>query len=78
MPARRPRLDPRLRLAISLVLAVVLFWVLLSRVDGGEVVATIAAMTRLELLSIAAVALWDQVAHWLLWVAVTPGLFGLR
>ena len=74
MPARRPRLDPRLRLAISLALAVLLFWVLLSKVDAGEVVATIAAMTWLELLSIAAVAVWDQVAHWLLWVAVTPGL----
>ncbi len=74
VPGRRSRLDPRLRLAISVALAVVFFWVLLSRVDVGEVVATIRAMTWLELLSLVAVALWDQVAHWLLWVAVTPGL----
>jgi uncharacterized protein (TIRG00374 family) len=74
--AGRPRFwrDPRVKLAASLVLAVAIFWFLFKRVDVAGVWATIEAMTWLELASITLVAVWNLVAHWALWVAVTPGL----
>ena len=63
-----------LKLAASLILAVAIFWFLFKRLDVTSVLATIQAMTWLELASIALVAFWNLVAHWALWVAVTPGL----
>jgi hypothetical protein len=40
-------------------------------VDVAAVWAEIQAMTWLELLSIAAVAVWNFATYWALWVAVT-------
>jgi uncharacterized protein (TIRG00374 family) len=77
MPTRlRPRgpAAQRLKLAGSIVLAIVIFAILGSRIDGEAVAAAIRAMTWLELATIAAVTLWNFVTYWALWVAVTPGL----
>jgi putative heme transporter len=64
----------RVRLLLSALLAAAIFVFLLWRVDVAAVWAEIQAMTWLELLSIAAVAVWNFATYWALWVAVTPGL----
>ena len=61
-------------LAASVILAAAIFYFIFTRLDITSVVATIQAMTWLELASITLVAIWNLVAHWGLWVAVTPGL----
>ena len=63
----------RVRL-LSALLAAAIFVFLLWRVDVAAVWAEIQAMTWLELLTIAAVAVWNFATYWALWVAVTPGL----
>jgi uncharacterized membrane protein YbhN (UPF0104 family) len=71
--ARRP--PPRqLKLLLSLLLAAAIFWFLLRRVDVDAAWQQIREMTRLELLSIAAIAAWNLATYWALWRAVTPGL----
>jgi putative heme transporter len=64
----------RVRLLLSALLAAAIFVFLLWRVDVAAVWAEIQAMTWLELLTIAAVAVWNFATYWALWVAVTPGL----
>jgi hypothetical protein len=61
----------RVRLLLSALLAAAIFVFLLWRVDVAAVWAEIQAMTWLELLSIAAVAVWNFATYWALWVAVT-------
>ena len=63
-----------LRLLLSALLAVAIFWFLATRVDVGSAWAGIRAMSWLELLTIAAVTGWNLVTYWALWVAATPGL----
>lgn len=63
-----------LRLVLSGLLAVAIFWFLATRVDVGSAWAGIRAMSWLELLTIAAVTGWNLLTYWALWVAATPGL----
>lgn len=64
----------RVRLLLSALLAAAIFWFLFKRLDVAAVWTEIRAMTWLELLTVAAVAAWNLVTYWALWVAVTPGL----
>jgi uncharacterized protein (TIRG00374 family) len=72
--AARVRTRGRRKLILSLLLAAAIFGFLATRVDVAGVWATIAAMTWLELASIALAAAWNSLTYWALWVAVTPGL----
>jgi putative heme transporter len=63
-----------LRVAISLVLVVAIFWFLLKGIDLGEVWAEITSMTWLELVTLALIALWNVATYAFVWMAVTPGL----
>jgi hypothetical protein len=51
-----------------------IFYFLFTRVDVAGVWTKIRAMTWFELATIAAVAGWNLMTYWALWVAVTPGL----
>jgi putative heme transporter len=64
----------RVKLLVSLLLAAAIFSFLFTRVDVASVWTEIRAMTWFELATIAAVAGWNLVTYWALWVAVTPGL----
>jgi uncharacterized membrane protein YbhN (UPF0104 family) len=66
--------SPKVKLAASVLLAVAIFWFLATRVDIEGARDALAAMTWLELLTIALVALWNLTTYWVLWVAVMPGL----
>lgn len=63
-----------LRLVLSAVLALAVFWFLATKVDVGSAWAAIRAMSWLELVTIAAVTGWNLVTYWILWMAATPGL----
>jgi putative heme transporter len=56
----------------SVFVAVGLFYFLYTRVDVEDVWDELLEMTWLELGTITLVAIWNMVAHWALWVAVTP------
>lgn len=63
------------RLGVSLVLVVAIFWFVLPQVaDLSDVWAEIRAMTALELGVLAVVAAWNLATYWMVIVAATPGL----
>jgi uncharacterized membrane protein YbhN (UPF0104 family) len=64
----------RTKLLLSVLLAAAIFAFLFRRVDVAAVRAEIGEMTWFELATIAAVAAWNLVTYWALWMAVTPGL----
>ncbi|HEX5878667.1 MAG TPA: lysylphosphatidylglycerol synthase transmembrane domain-containing protein [Actinomycetota bacterium] len=64
----------RTRLLASVLLAALIFAFLFRRVDVSGAWAEIQEMTWFELATIAAVAGWNLVTYWALWMAVTPGL----
>ena len=62
------------KVAISLVLVVGIFYYLLTGIDLGKVWAEITAMTWREDLLLAVAALWNLATYALVWMSVTPGL----
>jgi len=65
---------PAVRLLLSVVLAVAVFWFLATKVDVGAAWTAVRDMTALELLTVVAVTAWNLLTYWALWVAATPGL----
>jgi putative heme transporter len=63
-----------LRVVISLVLVVAIFWYLLKGIDLRDVWAEITSMTWLELVTLALIAIWNLATYAFVWMAVTPGL----
>ena len=61
----------RTRLLASVLLAALIFAFLFRRVDVSGAWAEIQEMTWFELATIAAVAGWNLVTYWALWMAVT-------
>ena len=53
----------RVRLLLSALLAAAIFWFLLTRVHVAGVWAELRAMTRVELLTVVAVAAWNLVTY---------------
>jgi uncharacterized protein (TIRG00374 family) len=63
------------RSVVAVALVAVIFVYFLPRVvDYGDVWATIRAMTWLELLTLAALAVWNQATYWLVEMSARPGL----
>jgi putative heme transporter len=62
------------KVAISLVLVVGIFYFLLKGINLAEVWAQITAMTWREDLVLAAAALWNLATYAFVWMSVTPGL----
>jgi uncharacterized membrane protein YbhN (UPF0104 family) len=62
------------KVAISLVLVVGIFYFLLKGINLTEVWAQITAMTWREDLVLAAAALWNLATYAFVWMSVTPGL----
>ena len=73
---RRGRSLRRLLPALGSAALVVAIFAYLFRQFGsvGEVRADLADMTRLELASLAAIALWNQATYWFVLTAASPGL----
>ena len=72
---RRSRVKSAVRLGVSLVLVVAIFWFVLPQfADFSKVWAEIRAMTTLELGLLAVVAAWNLITYWVVIVAATPGL----
>jgi putative heme transporter len=63
-----------IKVAISLVLVVGIFYYLLTGIDLGQVWAQITAMTWREDLLLAVIALWNLATYAFVWMSVTPGL----
>ncbi len=63
-----------LQVLLSLLLVAAIFYLVLARVDLAQVWADIQAMTWIELATISAIALWNFMTYWALWVAALPGL----
>jgi putative heme transporter len=63
-----------LRIAISLVLVVAIFYYLLRDISLADVWAAITDMTWGELTTLAVAAGWNLVTYAFVWMAVTPGL----
>lgn len=63
-----------LQVLLSLLLVAAIFYLVLARVDLAQVWADIKAMTWIELATISAIALWNFMTYWALWVAALPGL----
>jgi putative heme transporter len=63
-----------LRIAVSVVLIVAIFYYLLHDISLADVWAAITAMTWRELLILALVAVWNLVTYVFVWMTVTPGL----
>ena len=63
-----------LQVLLSLLLVAAIFYVVSARVDLAQVWADIQAMTWIELATISAIALWNFMTYWALWVAALPGL----
>jgi uncharacterized membrane protein YbhN (UPF0104 family) len=73
--AKRPRPGrTALKVVLSLVLVVAIFWYLLKGIDLGNVWANITAMTWLELTTLAVIAAWNLATYAFVWMSVTPGL----
>jgi putative heme transporter len=72
--SRRSRTRTVLKLAVSLVLVVVIFYVLFTKIDLGEVWAAITSLTWLEATTLALVAAWNLCTYAFVWMTVTPGL----
>jgi putative heme transporter len=66
------------RSAVAVAIVAIIFVYFLPRVvDYGEVWAAVRAMTWLELLTLASLAVWNQATYWLVEMSARPGL-GLR
>jgi uncharacterized membrane protein YbhN (UPF0104 family) len=63
-----------LRIAISIVLIVVIFYYLLRDISLSDVWAAITAMTWAELATLAVAAGWNLCTYAFVWMTVTPGL----
>jgi uncharacterized protein (TIRG00374 family) len=63
-----------LRVAISVVLIVAIFYYLLKDISWSDVGAAITAMTWGELATLAVAAGWNLVTYAFVWMSVTPGL----
>ncbi len=63
-----------LRIAVSVVLIVAIFYYLLHDISLADVWAAITAMTWRELLILVLVAVWNLVTYVFVWMTVTPGL----
>ena len=73
--AKRPRPGrTALKVVLSVVLVVAIFWYLLKGIDLGNVWANITAMTWLELTTLAVIAAWNLASYAFVWMSVTPGL----
>jgi uncharacterized membrane protein YbhN (UPF0104 family) len=57
---------------LSLVLAVVIFYFLLKKIDLGQVWTAIKDMTWLELSTLGLLAIWNLCTYAFVWMAVTP------
>jgi putative heme transporter len=71
MTARTRRI---LQVVLSLLLVAAIFFLVFRRIDLSQVWAQIQEMTWIELGTIAAIALWNFMTYWALWIAVLPGL----
>ena len=64
-----------LRFLASAAVVIAVFWFVLPQVaDLSDVWAQITAMTPVELVTLAAAALWNLVTYWVVLVQATPGL----
>jgi uncharacterized protein (TIRG00374 family) len=64
-----------LQAAVALAVVVAIFVYVMPRiVDYGEVWAVIRAMTWLEIVTLAALAVWNQMTYWFVEVSARPGL----
>jgi putative heme transporter len=63
-----------LKVGISLVLVVGIFYYLLTGIELGQVWAEIQAMTWREDLLLGAIAVWNLATYAFVWMSVTPGL----
>jgi uncharacterized membrane protein YbhN (UPF0104 family) len=63
-----------LRIAISIVLIVAIFYYLLKDISLSDVWAAITAMTWAELATLAVAAGWNLCTYAFVWMTVTPGL----
>jgi len=73
--AKRPRPGrTAVRVVLSVVLVVAIFWYLLKGIDLGSVWANVTAMTWLELTILAVIAAWNLATYAFVWISVTPGL----
>jgi putative heme transporter len=63
-----------LRVGLSLVLVVAIFYYLLRDIDLGQVWAAIRDMTWLELALLGLISIWNLATYALVWMSVTPGL----
>ncbi len=73
-PVRRWSPGLAVKVVLSLVLVVAIFWYLLKGIDLGQVRAEITSMTWLELATLTAIALWNLMTYAFVWMSVTPGL----
>jgi uncharacterized membrane protein YbhN (UPF0104 family) len=71
LSARSRRL---LQTLLSVVLVAAIFFFVFRRVDLPSALAEIRRMTWIEDATITAIAVWNLVTYWALWVAVLPGL----
>ena len=71
---RRARIRLIVRVTLSVLVVGALFYFVFKRIDLPGVWAEIQAMTWRELVTIAAIAVWNLTTYWVLWRAVTPGL----
>jgi putative heme transporter len=63
-----------LRLALSLVLVVGIFYFLLKGINFAQVVAEIRSMTWMELATLSLISVWNLATYAFVWMSVTPGL----
>jgi putative heme transporter len=70
-----PRVKKFLRILVSLVFLVAIFWFVLKQfADLSEVWAAIQTLTSLEIAVLVAATLWNLVTYWVVVVIATPGL----
>jgi uncharacterized membrane protein YbhN (UPF0104 family) len=70
-----PRVRKLLRILVSLVFLVAIFWFVLKQfADLSEVWAAIQTLTILEITALVAATLWNLVTYWFVVVIATPGL----
>jgi uncharacterized membrane protein YbhN (UPF0104 family) len=71
---RSSRTKMAARIVLALALIVVIFWYLLKDISLADVWAAITAMTWIELVGLAAIAIWNLFTYAFVWMTVTPGL----
>ncbi|HZA20643.1 MAG TPA: hypothetical protein VE889_07315, partial [Actinomycetota bacterium] len=71
----RRRWTSALRIALSVTVVVVIFFVVMPRIaDFSEVQATLVKMTWLEAVTLTLAAAWNLVTYWILMMTTLPGL----